>query len=1053
MAAWLGVAFLCRPEQPMAKPLTAKQQARLKERDRLAAEAKKFAQQGKLPEMFAALKRKLAIEREVFGEVNTEVVASPVFLARLHEAVDDFKGAAKARQGVVVIRTKLHWAWDWRVTDAKLDLEDLKLRSRLSPEGRKRLEEATTRSENVENLWQEGRFKVALPLAQRVANSYSQILGKENRLYATSLNNLGVLYQAMGDYRTALPLLEMARDLRRKLLTENHTHYVTSLNNLATLYHIMGDYQKALPLYEKARDLRRKLLSENHTRYATSLNNLAMLYLDMGDYHKALPLLEKARDLKKKLLTENHPDYASSIHNLAWLYQYMGDYPKALALFEKAQDLRRKLLTENHPDYATSLSSLAGVYQAMGDYQKALPLLEKAREIFKKRLTENHPHYATSITNLAGLYQEMGAYQKALPLYEKARDLRRKLLTENHPYYATSLNNLAMLLFCLKKPKEAAPLMQRALTIDKAFLDNTFTAQSYRQRLDFLHQLKVRRDIFLTVSPQADVPCGRLYDQVLAWKGALALRQVEEHLAHDHPGLQTLLDDLRQVRAGLAHLARKPAATAAQQAEWLQRFAGLERDKEKLETRLAQKSEVFRRSVKLRQPSTKKVQKVLPAGTALVDFVSYTHFTPPPKGKGRLVIEEKLLAFVITPDQEPVAIKLGPAEAIDKAVQVWRKAMVQYQGLDQTGKELARLLWQPLQPHLRKVKTVLLSPDGPVCGLPFAALPGKRAGTYLVEELAIGYVTSGRQLLELDAAKDKRRGHGLLTVGGLPYGKASPSSPATADLWKDLPGTLLESERVARIFSEAFSRSEPPRQLQGEAVDAAALKRELPPVAKARRRFLHLATHGYFEAPAPYHPGPRGASGEPTFDMMRDYYTYGRNPLVRSGLVLAGANRSAAQGILTAEEVADLDLRGVELAVLSACDTGLGKQAAGEGVLGLQRAFQASGARSLLISLWSVNDAATSVLMEEFYTNLWTKKMSKLKALQEAQRTVLRNPARVARRAGESHELLAKRGVSEEDLTSRGIGKQAGDLPRGAKVQKRSHPALWAAFVLSGDGK
>jgi CHAT domain-containing protein len=236
-------------------------------------------------------------------------------------------------------------------------------------------------------------------------------------------------------------------------------------------------------------------------------------------------------------------------------------------------------------------------------------------------------------------------------------------------------------------------------------------------------------------------------------------------------------------------------------------------------------------------------------------------------------------------------------------------------------------------------------------------------------------------------------------------------------------------------------------------VDAAALKRELPPAAKARPRFLHLATHGYFEAPAPYRPGRRGASGEPTFGMWRDFYTYGRNPLVRSGLVLAGANRSAARGILTAEEVADLDLRGVELAALSACDTGLGKQVAGEGVLGLQRAFQAAGARSLLISLWSVNAAATSVLMEEFYKNLWVKGMPKLKALQRAQLTVLRNPDLVARRERKLHKLLAKRGVSEEVLGSRGIGKKAGILPGGGKVGKRSHPALWAAFVLSGDGK
>src|SRR5262249_11950591 len=161
-------------------------------------------------------------------------------------------------------------------------------------------------------------------------------------------------------------------------------------------------------------------------------------------------------------------------------------------------------------------------------------------------------------------------------------------------------------------------------------------------------------------------------------------------------------------------------------------------------------------------------------------------------------------AFVLTPDQQPVLVQLGPVKAIDKAVQDWRDAVAHYRALEETGKELAGLLWQRLRPHLGKAHTVLISPDGPVCGLPFAALPGKDAGTCLVEDLAIGYATSGRQLLELAAAKDRQRGSGLLTVGGLAYGRPSASSAATAELWKDLPGTLLETERVARIFRQAF---------------------------------------------------------------------------------------------------------------------------------------------------------------------------------------------------------------------------------------------------------
>src|SRR5262249_13593553 len=160
-------------------------------------------------------------------------------------------------------------------------------------------------------------------------------------------------------------------------------------------------------------------------------------------------------------------------------------------------------------------------------------------------------------------------------------------------------------------------------------------------------------------------------------------------------------------------------------------------------------------------------------------------------------------------------------------------------------------------------------------------------------------------------------------------------------------------------------------------------------------------------------------------------------------LGLAGANQAADRGYLTAEEVAGLDLRGTELVVLSACATSLGKTVGGEGLLGLQRAFQAAGARTLVASLWSVDDAATSVLIEEFYAHLWQKQLSKLEALRQAQLTVLRHPERVEQRRRELREALLQRGVPEEVLAPRGIGKQAGDLPDGGRIGMRQSPPAW----------
>src|SRR5262249_37939457 len=208
-------------------------------------------------------------------------------------------------------------------------------------------------------------------------------------------------------------------------------------------------------------------------------------------------------------------------------------------------------------------------------------------------------------------------------------------------------------------------------------------------------------------------------------------------------------------------------------------------------------------------------------------------------------------------------------------------------------------------------------------------------------------------------------------------------------------------------------------------------------------RSLHLATHGFFEPPSPEAIKLRWPAEEQRlpFGLAKEYRTYTRNPLLLSGLVLAGANRDREKGILRAEEVAGLDLRGCELVALSACETALGKVADTEGVQGLQRAFHAAGARSLVVSLWKVQDAATSVLMEEFYANLWQRKLPRLEALRQAQLTVLRNPTRVQQRQKE----LAKLGV-------RGPEDEPEPLPKGGlAAAPRSHPALWAAFILSGD--
>jgi CHAT domain-containing protein len=249
-----------------------------------------------------------------------------------------------------------------------------------------------------------------------------------------------------------------------------------------------------------------------------------------------------------------------------------------------------------------------------------------------------------------------------------------------------------------------------------------------------------------------------------------------------------------------------------------------------------------------------------------------------------------------------------------------------------------------------------------------------------------------------------------------------------------LPGTLAELRRIGAEARAALKVE--PVALQGKEAGVAALLERLP-----QARYAHVATHGFF-ADAKIRSVLQVDERHFLRTGLERAAAGARNPLVLSGLMLAGANRADAgadRGILTAEGIVGLNLEGMELAVLSACETGLGEVAGGEGVLGLVRAFHVAGARNVVASLWRVDDDATAALMARFYHRLWAQKQPPLEALRQAQLEVYRNPGRIA------------------EWAQRGIDVAEAPLPkppeRPAKPGERARTGQWAAFVLSGAGR
>jgi len=894
-----------------------------------------------------------------------------------------------------------------------------------------------------------GQWAEALQCGRQAVEIREATLRPEHPGYLASLNHLGLLYHAMGDHAKAEPVLRRALEVARAIHGPKHPDAIWCLNNLAELCQTKGDYAEAEPLLREALEACKEVRDRWPADYAVALNNLAGLYAAMGDYARAGPLLREALDIRKAVFGPESAEYAASLNNLGGLCVEKGDFAQAESRLREALDIRRKVLDPRHPDCATTLDNLAAACQSLDRPAEAEKLYREAMEIRKEALGTRHPDYALSLNNLAALYRAMGDYERAEPLYQEALETREKALGKEHADYAVSLNNLAVLYRSMGDYARSEPLYRTALDIQRRLLQETFAVLSERQQLDMTRSLRRTLDGYLSVTSKAD-DAERSYGYVLAWKGMVFVRQRQTRLASARPELASLVDELQSTASGLAALVFSQPAPS-QHAVWRKRVAELSEKKERLEAELARRGAPF--STGEEELTAERLRAVIPADTVLVDFLEYARSLPAASGSEDQSAPQPsptphLAAFLVRPDRPVARVDLGPVAPIGQAIDAWRSTHGQAAKGADAAMELRRRVWAPLEEHLGDVGTVLVSPDGDLARFPLAALPGKKAGTYLLEERALAVVPVPQWLPEILAEPATPTADGpqrdpaepsLLLLGDIDYD--APSRPSQEDAPPGLAATRhaamhfdrLDSSRgeilaVRDSFELAYADGDV-RLLRRHQATEAAFRREVP-----RHRFLHVATHGFFAPPewssllepadddgrarTPRAAAPWQGSGLAAL-----------HPGLLSGLALAGANApvqpGSDDGILTAEEVASLDLGGVDLAVLSACETGLGPVAGGEGVLGLQRAFQVSGARTVVATLWKVSDEPTRQLMERFYENLWDRKMGKLEALRQAQLAMLREGP--------------KRGMA--------IVKKEGEPEKPRRVP----PYYWAAFVLSGD--
>jgi CHAT domain-containing protein len=510
------------------------------------------------------------------------------------------------------------------------------------------------------------------------------------------------------------------------------------------------------------------------------------------------------------------------------------------------------------------------------------------------------------------------------------------------------------------------------------------------RQLQVLRTVRCSLDYYCSFHRRAGCLGEKTYAQVLMWKGSLFERQRAERAA----------DESRQAPASQPVPADEPRAAE----------------------------------------SAAKLCAMLPENAALLDFIRYVDFLPPTneagaKNKGTL----RYLAFVLRHDGL-TAFDLGPADPIEKAVRQWRE------GRRFAPQDALRVRDMVLPPPLRQklagARLLLISPDAILSALPFAALPESddpREG-YLIEHMAIANVLAPKLFRPAASSAGTAAANHIsaLLVGAVDYGRATPSATTSAAeirgrrlRFDALDSTGAEIENLRGTFM-AMAADTQVETLAGAAATPLAFCRDA-----VGKRFIHIATHGYCTADLKTF-SPVGGLVDVEPGSMPTIV----DPGSRTGLALAGANLTPAPdddsaehgGLLTAAQVADLDLRGTDLVVLSACDTALGSPVAGEGLLGLQRAFQIGGSRAVVASLWPVGDQSTATLMGIMYRKLLQEHREPILALRDAQLAILnmnQSPA------------AAERGAVPGAARTLASSTIAPD--------RRPSPAIWAPWVLSGD--
>ena len=897
-------------------------------------------------------------------------------------------------------------------------LAALDLQKKLAPSGS--LEEAEILRDLGNLEFSRGKFSEARQLVGK-AVAIGETLAPESPQFAHALQNLGNAESAEGDLAAAREHMQQAMAIQEKL----KINIAPMLINLGSLAYYEGDYAAARDYMERGLAIFIKIREKTGER----TNGVPVALADLGQVYEGQGDLASAREFCGRALAiaeVEHPQtlfLAGDFNEMAEILREEGRLSEATDYYQRALAIRQKIAPDSLL-VSETLEGLAQIARAQHDPGLAMKHEIRALDMAQKSCT-NLSCTPKFLTNLGELAYEQGDLAGSESYLRRAVDIREKSLGLNHPDLARSLNDLALTAAAGGKTTEALDDALRAEKIGAEHLRVSARTLSERQALAYESIRASGLDLALTLATRtASTPATRsqVFDAVIHSR-ALVFDELaaRHHSAYGsgNPEIKQLSDQLLSSRTRLATLVFRGAGDTKPEV-YRKLLDDAQEQEEKAEALLAEKSVAFRQDQARSQLGLKDVSAALPEGSALLAYVRYSRheFRPALNDKAASQPVPSYAAFVLRAgERQPEFVPLGGAREIDRVIGGWRRSVAQQAEAQSNlgnatgnisqrlGADLRRRIWDPLLLVLGNISTVFVVPDGAMHLVNLAALPVNQA-RYLIEVgPLIHYLSAERDLVP----SPKKHGEGILMVGNPAFDQAGKVmlasnqqlSSAAPPVWRGarsacgkfealrfppLPASQREVEQIAALWSkhtiqehsglvrgaEAIPTGGPLVESTGTDASLEAFLQEAP-----GKQVLHIATHGFFLE------GNCESATLRRLDTDKENETFlpatAENPLLLSGLAFAGANRRASakpdegDGILTAEQIAGINLEGVDWAVLSACDTGVGEIKIGEGVFGLRRAFQVAGAKTVIMSLWPVEDEYARAWMRRLYSEHFLK--------------------------------------------------------------------------------